>query len=119
VNIVADENVDSLLVKALVAAGHAVRWISKENPSIDDAEVLAFALDKNSLLITEDKGFGEKVYRDSHASSGVLLLRLHNLSREERVAVATEAIRTHGNQLLGRFSVLTNRKLRSRALPLN
>ena len=116
-NIVADENIDSLLVKALMRDGHNVRWISKEKPSIDDTEVLAFALDQNSLLITEDKGFGEKVYRDSHTSSGVLLLRIHNTSREDAVTLSFSAVRDQGEQLLKKFSVLTNRKLRSRTLP--
>jgi predicted nuclease of predicted toxin-antitoxin system len=117
VNIVADENIDSLLVKALERDGHNVRWISKENPSIDDTEVLAFALEQNSLLITEDKGFGEKVYRDSHTSLGVLLLRIHNISRVDAVTWAASAVYDHGEQFLKRFSVLTNHKLRSRALP--
>ncbi len=116
-NIVADENIDSLLVLELKLDGHRVLWISEENPAIDDREVLAFALEENSLLITEDKGFGEKVYRDSHASAGVLLLRLHNMNRHERVAITSQTVRDHSQELFGKFSVLTNRKLRTRALP--
>jgi predicted nuclease of predicted toxin-antitoxin system len=117
VKIVADENIDSLLVQKLKQDGHTVLWISKENPAIDDTEVLSFAFERESLLITEDKGFGEKVYRDSHASSGVLLLRIHQLSRNDSATLAASAVRDHGEQLLTKFSVLTNRKLRSRTLP--
>ena len=115
--IVADENIDSLLVRKLKLEGHEVLWIAKENPSIDDIEVLSFALEEDSLLITEDKGFGEKVYRDTHATSGVLLLRVHNLTREDAAELAATTVRERGNQLLRKFSVLTNRKLRIRSLP--
>ena len=115
--IVADENIDSLLVSTLKRDGHEVIWISKESPAIIDSEVLDHSVAHDSLLITEDKGFGEKVYRDFHSSVGVLLLRIHHLGREEAAALAASTLRDHGAHLLGKFSVLTNRKLRSRALP--
>src|SRR5438105_14975923 len=68
---------------------HSVSWVSKENPAIDDFEVLAIGLDRTALLITEDKGFGEKVFRDRLISAGVLLLRVHDRTFEERAAIVS------------------------------
>lgn len=61
--IVADESVDFRIVEVVRENSISVLSIAESNPSISDAEVLAIAVEQNALLLTEDKDFGELVYR--------------------------------------------------------
>lgn len=48
----------------------------EQSPSASDAEVLAIAFKRNALLITEDKDFGELVFRFQKPHKGILLIRI-------------------------------------------
>jgi len=61
--IVADESVDFRIVIQLRQIGLTVYAIVEQQPSIKDEEVLAIANENDALLITEDKDFGELVFR--------------------------------------------------------
>ena len=60
--IVADESVDFRIVTALRSVGLIVYSVAEELPSINDISVLSIAVEKEALLITEDKDFGELVF---------------------------------------------------------
>ena len=45
---------------------------------IDDDTIIQKALEENWILLTNDKDFGEKVFRDSRLHRGVILLRLED-----------------------------------------
>jgi predicted nuclease of predicted toxin-antitoxin system len=71
--IVADESVDSRIVEKLRATGISVFSIAENQSSIMDKQVLEIAVSKNALLITEDKDFGELVFRFQLEHKGILL----------------------------------------------
>lgn len=54
-NLIADENVDKLIVEALRQDGHNVLYVAEFAPSIDDETVMAQAIQNEVLQITEDK----------------------------------------------------------------
>jgi predicted nuclease of predicted toxin-antitoxin system len=114
VRLVADESVEGPTVYALRDAGHEVLFIAETSPGIEDSEVLAVARREEALLLTADKDFGELVFRNRESHYGVLLIRSpeHNLG--ENAANALTAIRQHGHELMGRFSVLAGGALRIR-----
>jgi len=58
--------------------GHEVFSVYEEARGIDDEEVIQKAFAENWILITNDKDFGEKVYREQHPHKGVVLLRLED-----------------------------------------
>jgi predicted nuclease of predicted toxin-antitoxin system len=62
-NIVADESVDFGIISLLRQKGIEVLSIAEKNFGIKDEEVLTIAVKNQSLLITEDKDFGELTYR--------------------------------------------------------
>ena len=64
------------------------------------------------LLVTEDKDFGELAYRLKLEHNGILLIRLRDLPRNERVALACEIIKNYFDKLNGNFSVLSKSGLR-------
>lgn len=74
--IVADESVDFRIVVQLREVGLTVYSIAEEQPSITDNSVLSIACDKQALLLTEDKDFGELVFRLQLPHHGILLIRI-------------------------------------------
>ncbi|HEX2076951.1 MAG TPA: DUF5615 family PIN-like protein [Longimicrobium sp.] len=77
---VCDEGVDRSIVEQLRADEHEVVHIAELSPSISDDEVLAEANTRGAVLVTADKDFGELVFRLGKLSTGVLLIRLHEIA---------------------------------------
>jgi predicted nuclease of predicted toxin-antitoxin system len=110
--IVADESVDFGIVVKLRQKGIDIVSIYEEYSGIKDAEVLRIAKDKQCLLITEDKDFGELTYRLKLEHRGIMLIRLSDIPRMERIELVLKTIEQHFNMLENNFSVLTKRGLR-------
>lgn len=77
-NILADENIPSRVVRILREEGHDVMWARETYSSSDDAFLLERANSLGRTLITQDTDFGEIMYRDRvPAARGVILFRIH------------------------------------------
>ena len=80
---------------------------------MDDA-IIRKAFSEERILITNDKDFGEKVYRQHQPHSGIVLLRLD----DERPAAAINALkrlfRACADQLSDSFAVVTETRVRLR-----
>lgn len=72
--LVADESVDFRIIIRLREVGFIVFAIAEEMPSITDQSVLDLAYEKNALLLTEDKDFGDLVFRLQLPHRGILLI---------------------------------------------
>lgn len=114
-NLVADESVDQAIVVALRQEGHDVLYIAEVSPSIPDDDVLLEANQRSALLVTADKDFGELVFRLKQVHSGVILLRLSGLDAQQKCDAVSLALRDHGSQLVGSFSVISPGLLRIRS----
>lgn len=53
---------------------HEVFSVFEEARGMDDDDIILKALEENWILITNDKDFGEKVYRDGRLHRGIILL---------------------------------------------
>lgn len=111
---VADESVDGHVVRALRAAGHHVLYIADEMASKKDADVLAFAVSRDEVLITEDKDFGDIVHVKRHRHAGVVLLRMNAMAPADRVSRALMVISVHGARLKDAFTVIDEKRVRIR-----
>lgn len=109
-----DEGVDRHVVLRLRVDGFETHYVAELSPSISDEVVLERANALGAVLITMDKDFGELVYRMGKISSGVLLVRLPGHTPAERADAVSGAVRDHGHELPGAFSVLSPAKLRIR-----
>jgi predicted nuclease of predicted toxin-antitoxin system len=112
--IVADESVDYSVVTELRNNGYNVYAVAEQLPSISDNEVLSVAFQNNALLITEDKDFGELVYRLQLPHKGILLVRMINHSSSEKARSVSAALMQYGDELLNSFTVLDGKKIRTR-----
>ncbi len=83
-------------------------------PGTPDHQVLQKAHAENVVLITEDKDFGELVYRDKKPHAGVLFLRFDDLDIATKSRVLLEAVALNQDKFPGAYSVLTVDDLRIR-----
>lgn len=108
--IVADESVDFRIVIQLRQIGLAVYAIVEEAPSIKDEQVLEIANENEALVITEDKDFGELVFRLRLPHRGILLIRI--VEAEQKIESVVKTIAKYHAELLDKFSVINGNKLR-------
>ena len=92
--------------------GHEVFSVYEEVRGLDDSAILSKAFSENWILMTNDRDFGEKVFRELHPHRGVVFLRLS----DERPAAKIDAIRrlleSYADQLTDRFVVVTESQVR-------
>ena len=60
---IADECVSARLVKLLREAGHDVAYVAEMAAGASDTDLIGLARRENRLLLTDDKDFGELVFR--------------------------------------------------------
>ena len=107
-----DESTGPRVAEWLAAQGHDVVSIYHSARGADDDYIVQMAYNENRVLITNDKDFGEKVYRERKQHRGTILLRL----ADERAAVKIDALgrllKNYPDQLAGRFVVVTETRVR-------
>ena len=111
----ADECVAAPLVVFLRAHGHDVLYIAEAAAGLSDAEVIALALRENRLLLTEDKDFGDLVFRRERTVPGVVLMRADLKIPCEALRLEAAIVR-YGDGLFGRYTVIEEGRVRSRRL---
>jgi len=113
-NLLADEGVDKRIVERLRLDGHDVLYVAEMEPSIADEVVLQRANEHSALLVTEDKDFGELVYRQQLVHLGVVLLRLMGLASLTRANLVSKVLEEHGEEMPNAFTVVAPGALRIR-----
>jgi predicted nuclease of predicted toxin-antitoxin system len=113
-NFLADESVDQPVVEGLRADGHDVLAVAEMAPSIPDESVLTMANQREAILRTADKDFGELVFRQHRISAGVVLMRLAGLSPATKARVVSSVVRAHASELLHAFTVVSPGMVRIR-----
>lgn len=112
----ADESVDSGIINGLRRHGLTIFSVAQECPGIKDTDVLDVAVKNNVLLVTEDKDFGELAFRLKLMHRGILLIRLNDLPRNERITIAVNTIIQNLKHLNYNFTVLSKNGLRIKNL---
>jgi predicted nuclease of predicted toxin-antitoxin system len=78
----------------------------------DDTVLLCQAFAEDRILITNDKDFGEKVFRDGLAHKGVVLLRLEDERTGNKIAVMQKLLDGYADRLAGRFVAISELAVR-------
>jgi predicted nuclease of predicted toxin-antitoxin system len=111
-----DECVDAALVADLRDTGHDVIYMSDADPRADDVEVMRRAQHDLRLLLTEDKDFGDLVFRQALPVPGIILLRIDPLQRTLKRVRLQAAVERFGETLFGRYTVIEAARFRHRPL---
>ena len=112
----ADECCDAALVDALHDDGHDVIYAVVSQRGATDAEVLARAFSEDRILLSEDKDFGELVYRLRQPARGIVLLRFDIADRALKIPRLRYLLEEEAEKLPGAFVVLEVDRVRVRPL---
>ena len=76
--ILADENMDGMIVDWLRSQGHDVLFVMESMRGAGDDEILSRANIEGRVVLTKDMDFGEMVFFDKLESRGIILLQLQS-----------------------------------------
>jgi predicted nuclease of predicted toxin-antitoxin system len=111
---IVDESTGAAVANCLRSLGHDVLVVADAMPQADDQDILNRAMGETRVLITNDKDFGELVFRARKAHVGVVLLRLRDQSVVNRVDTVKFLLETLGDRIEGSFIVATDHGARIR-----
>lgn len=107
-----DECTGPAVARWLHDQGHEVFSVFEQARGIDDDTIIRKAFVENWVLITSDKDFGEKVYRQEYEHRGVVLLRLKDERAENQIKIMQQLLAGHAQQLQDAFVVATEKNVR-------
>jgi predicted nuclease of predicted toxin-antitoxin system len=107
-----DECTGPAVARWLEKEGHDVFSVFDQAPGRSDTEIIRRAYTERRILITNDKDFGEKVYREQYPHRGIVLLRLDDERSPNKIAALRRFLRVYGHKLLNRFVVVTADQVR-------
>lgn len=116
--LLADEDVDRLIVEWVRVMGHDVRWVAEQMPGTPDPKVLRIAEADPRVVLTNDLDFGELVIRQRLPAIGVILLRFTVASEAERLARLQSSWHRIEPFATGPFVTVTDKRVRLRPLNL-
>ena len=111
-----DECTGPSVARWLREQGHDVFSVYEQARGMDDDAVIEQALSDRRILVTNDKDFGERVYRDGRRHAGIVLLRLRDDSASGKIAALAGLLDFHADRLEGSFTVVTDKHVRFAAL---
>lgn len=111
-----DESCDAIMVRALLALGHDVKFVAEYMAGATDEKVLGVALEEERILITQDRDFCALVFRDGEPSVGVVLVRIADQLREDKARRITELVTQAADRLHNAMTTLTLTNIRIRPL---
>lgn len=112
-----DEGCDAIIVRTLRKLGHDVVFVAEVSPGKTDPEILAWGLAERRVIVTEDRDFGELVFRDRLVTSGVVLVRIGDEDREKKVTQIEILVNNHLADLPNAMTTVMVEHIRIRPLP--
>jgi len=107
-----DECAGPVLAVWLCEQGYEVFSVFDFARGVDDDSVIQKAYSENWILVTSDKDFGEKVYREKRPHHGVVLLRLNDERGSVKISVMGQLLVNHSERLPDQFVVVTENTVR-------
>ena len=108
----ADVNVERKIIETITQHQYDVKWIPEYDASITDEDLLDLANQEQRILITNDKDFGELVFRQQSVTSGIILLRIKGQDVLRKITLVKKLLRDHSDRLLRHFVVISDNKIR-------
>ena len=105
-----DANVEYHLATFLFSHRHDVKTIARDYPhSLADRDVLSLAAQKKRILVTNDRDFGELIFRQHLPHSGVILFRMKNSNDlTDKIRWLETVIKNYKDSLYDSYLVITS-----------
>ena len=113
----AEVNVEKSIVEEITTLGYDIKCVTSINPLMTDEDVLSTANSEDRILITNDKDFGEIVFRQQLIASGIILIRVVDQNTQDKVKLVKKLLIFYKDKIKNHFVVISNNKFRS--IPLN
>ena len=110
----ADESVEYRFIEELRKLNINISSVTDEFPGITDKEVLEQAFNKKRILVTNDKDFGELVFRLKYSHKGIILFRLTEETYLSKLLKFKIIVKKYKSKLSNSFTVITDNKIRIR-----
>ena len=107
-----DECTGPAVAQYLREVGHEVFSVYNQTRGLDDETIIHKAFEEDWILITNDKDFGEKVYRNDYPHKGVVFMRLENERAANKIKVLKNLLTSYAGQLVDNFTVVTETQVR-------
>jgi predicted nuclease of predicted toxin-antitoxin system len=107
-----DECTGSTVARWLRDQGYEAFSVYAEVRSIIDDDILQKALNENWILITNDKEFGDKIFREGSLHRGIIFLRLDNERATNKINKLQLLLENYADRLPEQFVVVTENKVR-------
>lgn len=116
--LLADHNVEAVIIERLRAAGHDVLAVVEAlPPEAPDDEILAHAKTEDRALITNDKDFGDLTFLRRQVSAGILLLRMPSLTTGAKAERVHQVLPLVQDRLPHSLIVVSEKRIRRRPFP--
>ena len=107
-----DESTGPAVAAWLREQGHEVFSVYAEARGMDDDDIIHKAFTENWILMTNDKDFGEKVYREQRPHKGIVLLRLEDERAVVKIETLKRLLESYADRLADQFVVVTESRVR-------
>ncbi len=111
-----DECTGPAVARWLQGQGHDVFSVYEAARGMADDDVLAKAFREGWILITNDKDFGEMVFRQHRPHHGIVFLRLDDERAASKIDAVRRVLATYAEDLPGAFVVVTEQQVRFAAI---
>lgn len=115
--LIADESLESDVVRALREEGHDVQSIAEGNKRAPDTIVLGLAARSRRILVTNDKDFAQLAFLFRRPAEGIVLVRMPDSSPESKARRVAEALRGAAEPYRGAMTIIEPGSVRHRPLP--
>jgi predicted nuclease of predicted toxin-antitoxin system len=92
--------------------GHEVFSVYDEARGMSDEEILAKAVAEEWVVITNDKDFGDLVFRRKRPHKGIIFLRLDDDRAANKIAALERVFAGHADDLIGRYTIVREHLVR-------
>jgi predicted nuclease of predicted toxin-antitoxin system len=107
-----DESTGPSVANWLRQQGHETSSIYDDARGLEDELVIEKAYKEDRILVTNDKDFGEKIYRQRSPHRGVVLLRLEDERAKSKIEAMRRLLDNYADKLSNRFVVVTEKSVR-------
>lgn len=107
-----DECTGPQVAQWLREQAHEVFSVYEQARGMSDDEVIEKSLTESWILITNDKDFGEKVYRERRPHRGVIFLRLADERAVSKINTLRSPLENYADRLIDQFVVVSETQVR-------
>lgn len=84
----------------------------EEARGLEDDAIVRKAYEEDWILVTNDKDFGEKVFREHYPHKGIVLLRLEDERSSVKIETLKQLLANYSERLADNFVVVTEERVR-------